>query len=1094
MSRSFAVKDDRISSWGMGGVVLCAFFVSGAAGLIHEVVWTRLLRLVMGNTTFSITTVLCAFMGGLALGSYVGGRIIDRRADPLRVFAFLEGTIALYCFFLPWLIAGTEPLYRFLYQNTHTTFYVFSLIRFVFSGLLLLVPATFMGATLPVLARFFVRSPERVGWSVGTLYGVNTFGAVVGACIAGFLLIPTLGVIKTIYLACLLNAVVSVSAYRLYRRTITWPQEAVPAQGVRQSGHVDGEKGKKRKKKKVEGGPAVARQVSYGHEALVVLLIGYGFSGFAALVYEIAWTRVLSLLIGSSAYAFSMMLTAFILGLAMGSTVYARFADRVRDPMRTLAVLEVAIGASALAVVPFIGKLPFFVTGMISRFIGSFWVLQVAEFALVFLIMVVPTVLMGAAFPVANRIFAQRPEGVSRSVGTVYGANTLGTILGSFIGGFVLIPWIGIQHTVFTAAAVNIVVGCLFIGVSRTLAPAVRGLTAAAVVAVVCLVFALIPPWDASSMSFGPLHQALRLSKDIARSPADLAKIAYGDTILFHKEGVGTTVTVKQWLDGNRTLLVNGKPDASTGDDLQTQEMIAHIPLLLHPDPRSALVIGLASGISLGSAGLYPLESLDCVEISPAVVEACRYFDDYNHRILDDPRVTLIIEDGRNHVTLTEKRYDVIISEPSNPWIAGIADLFTREYFQLCRERLTPQGIACSWLQEYSMNLKTFRSVVRTFYSVFPNMTIWRLGWGDCLLVGSRGTVAIDYDVFTRRMNSEAIAADLKRIGIETPQAFFGRIVMGSDGAKLFAEGAPLHTDDNALVEFAAPRSLITEAYQQALGEERGRYLEADLSFLIPTKHHASALAALQEQTTRFIQARDHLFWVNFYLYRGLQTRAMAEFRKAGALHPPDAVLTEFMPRFHDRALRLAKGGHAEVAIALYREMLAIAPNDAETHLLLADVLMQQGEKIEAAAHFSEATARYAEAVRLRPDDVNARLFLADLLVQRGKVGESLRHYRYVLKLKPDMALVLNNVAWLLAADPASVYFDPTEAIRLAEKTCKLTNYQNTQMLFTLSVAYAAAGRSSDATATARKALKLALAAGEQQLAEEIQRRMGLER
>ena len=317
------------SSRAVGTVVLCAFFLSGACGLVHEVAWTRLLRLVMGNTVFTITTVLCAFMGGLALGSFLGGRFIDRRKDPLRVFAFLEGSIAVYCFLLPWLIPGAEPIYRWIYQNTHTSFYLFSLIKFLFSGTLLLIPATFMGATLPVLSRFFVRSLDQVGYPVGVLYSINTFGAVLGGAAAGFFLIPNLGVTLTIRTACLFNALVAVTAYYLYRRFGADLQEtAVVREEVRKVQEI-AEMGRKTKKKK--GGhtrgtatPVIPVRIVYGPRPMMLLLIGYGISGFAALVYEIAWTRALVLLIGSSVYAFSMILTAFVLGIALGSMGYAK--------------------------------------------------------------------------------------------------------------------------------------------------------------------------------------------------------------------------------------------------------------------------------------------------------------------------------------------------------------------------------------------------------------------------------------------------------------------------------------------------------------------------------------------------------------------------------------------------------------------------------------------------------------------------------------------------------------------------------------------------------------------------------------------------
>jgi len=214
-----------------GILILCAFVISGSCGLAHEIAWTRLLRLVMGNTTYTITTVLTAFMGGLALGSYLGGRFIDRRDDPLRIFAILEGSIAVYCVLLPFLIQSTEPVYSFLYQNTSANFYFFSAIRFLFSALLLLVPATFMGATLPVLTRFFTRSPDSFGWSVGTLYAFNTFGAVLGASASGFFLIPLLGVTQTIYLACFLNLLAALAGYILYLRTQRKPSDGISSTG-----------------------------------------------------------------------------------------------------------------------------------------------------------------------------------------------------------------------------------------------------------------------------------------------------------------------------------------------------------------------------------------------------------------------------------------------------------------------------------------------------------------------------------------------------------------------------------------------------------------------------------------------------------------------------------------------------------------------------------------------------------------------------------------------------------------------------------------------------------------------------------------------
>ncbi|MGA1842612.1 MAG: fused MFS/spermidine synthase [bacterium] len=648
-------KNKEILSLRMaGGLVLFFFFLSGAAGLIYEIIWTRLLRLVMGNTVFSITTVLCAFMGGLALGSFWGGKIIDRRKDPLRIFALLEGAIGVYCLMLPWIIRTTESFYRIVYQNYHTSFYVFSLIRFLFCGILLLFPATLMGATLPVLTKFFVRAPDHIGWMVGKLYAVNTFGAVLGAFLAGFLLIPSWGVLKTIYIACLINLFICLCVYLIHRRTFPLQIELNGTKpGIRSA------------ERQTEPWPEETGAPS--NKLLRILLIGYGLSGFAALVYEIAWTRVLSLIIGSSIYAFSLMLTAFIFGLALGSILFSRFIDRKKDPVFSLASIEVIIGFSALAVVPLFGHLPVLIIGIILRFSHSFWLLQFVEFLLVFLLMLVPTTMMGAAFPLAIRIYTRTTAEVGSSVGRVYAANTLGSIFGSFIGAFVFIPWLGVQKSILAAVWINIIAGFIFLGLSRQLSRVRKGIIASVILIIVVVAVHLFPIWNVKLMSSGAYMNARDLVLSAARTGSTTEDVMKKLKVLYYKEGVSTTVTVKEDSQGHRYFLVNGKGDASTFTDMPTQELLAHVPLLLHPHPGRVLVIGLASGVTLGSAGLYPVEHLDCVEISPAAVEASCYFDHVNHNILDDSRVELIIEDGRNHLALTDRKYDIIISEPSNP-------------------------------------------------------------------------------------------------------------------------------------------------------------------------------------------------------------------------------------------------------------------------------------------------------------------------------------------------------------------------------------------------------------------------------------------
>ncbi len=775
-----------------GAIILFLFFCSGGLGLMYEIVWTRLLRHVMGNTVYSVTTVLSAFMAGLALGSYLGGKIIDRRGDPLKVYGLLQGAVGVYCLFLPSLIRSAEPLYRLLYQNFGQSYQLLNLLRFFFSSLFLLLPATFMGATFPVLSKFFIRSSERVGWTIGTLYALNTFGAVLGSFATGFVFIPLLGVSRTIYLAALFSILICPVAFVLSRYL--------------SSGH------------EVFSGPAPA---AIGKEEILsirvrppamtrffppALLAAYALSGFAALVYEIAWTRVLALIIGSSVYAFCLMLTAFILGLALGGIVFSRFLHRWKDLVLVFAVFELAIGFSSLLTVPVFGRLPLLMTQLVVRFSYSFRILLTLEFALVFLIMIVPTVLMGGAFPLVGRLYTRSADEIGSSIGKVYAFNTLGSILGSFAGGFLLLPWLGIRKTILAAVLVNLAIGLFFLGLSYTLSAKRKGTLAAATAIIAAVLIALLPGWDRATMSSGPYLYAFRLLQQRREVGRGIPKA----NILYYKEGVSDTVTVTEDFPGMRSYRTNGKVDGSNGLDMYTQKLLAHVPILLHPGPRSVLVIGLATGVTLGSAGRYPVERLDCVEISPSAREPYRFFLDVNYDVLSDPRARLIIADGRNYLSLSGETYDVITSEPSNPWIAGVADLFTREFFEILRSRLNPGGVACSWIHAHSLEDRDFRSVVRTFRSVFDHVIVWESFSGlDYLLVGSAEPFRVDYGKLRKRMADEKVASDLWRIDLVDPIQFLGCFMLGGDAVDRYVQGARIHTDDNALLEFSAPRSLL---------------------------------------------------------------------------------------------------------------------------------------------------------------------------------------------------------------------------------------------------------------------------------------------
>ena len=634
-------------------LILFAFFFSGAGGLVYEVVAMRLLRLVMGNTAFAASTVLCAFMGGLALGSWLGGRFGDRVRRPAMVYAGAQFGAALLFLAFPLLLLVVRPVYGAAYGALHGHFYLFGLVRFILCGLLLVPPCVLMGLTLPVLSRVFAAATHDAGAAVGRLYAVNTVGAAVGTLAAGFVLIPRLGVRFTLYLA----AGLSLAAAVLALASALGRQRTAP-DAVAEAAELP------------EPRPAAGGAIRAG-----LLLPAYALMGFTALTYEVAWTRVFSLFIGSSVYAFSLIVGAFLVGLAAGSAVAARL---LRDRLHWMAFLPLAcagIGLTTLALVPFMDDLPLFVVRVIARFGGSFAMLQVVEFILLLSLLLFPTVLMGIAFPLAAQAVCEQRGSVASGVGAAFAWNTLGNVLGAFAAGFVLMPLLGGQWTLLGAVCVNVALGAALWAAWRPAAAWQRFFVPAGVVALTVLACAAVPRWDVQRMTLGPFVEARRLSRGGAASAVSVLDQRREARVLYHRDGVGATVTVKETAGGERVLFVNGKADASSASDLPTELLLGHLPVLMHPDPRRVMVVGLASGITLGSVATYPVDSIICVEVAPDMVPACRLFDEHNGRVLDDPRVDVVVADARNHLLLTETPYDVIISQPSNPWMAGIADL-----------------------------------------------------------------------------------------------------------------------------------------------------------------------------------------------------------------------------------------------------------------------------------------------------------------------------------------------------------------------------------------------------------------------------------
>jgi spermidine synthase len=536
--------------------------------------------------------------------------------------------------------------------------------------------------------------------------------------------------------------------------------------------------------------------------------------------------------------------------------------------------------------------------------------------------------------------------------------------------------------------------------------------------------------------------------------------------ILFHKEGVTTTVTVKRDRKTHKIdLSVDGKIDASTGRDMNTQELLAHVPLMIHPDAKNVLVIGLASGVTVGSSETYPVERIDCVEISPAMIDACHFFDDVNRNALADERCSVIIEDGRNHVTLTDQLYDAIISEPSNPWIAGISSLFTYEFFELCNERLSSEGVMCQWLQSYSLLPEDFKSIVRTFRAAFPHTTVWEpIIGGDYLLIGSKGRDQFKWDDFEKAFRISSVREDLSRIHIYSIADFLTFFVMGWEEIEAFTGEGRLHTDDNLFLEYSAPKSIYKTTIFSHL-EELHPYRTSPLKYVagVPPVSAGEVDANYQARLLLVMAERERERYdhekISGYLEEAVRfapnssgaKHALAEFlfdqgtafSKVKDYTNSVEVLRKVVDLEPDRheawyylAFSQSELGNNEKALFSVGRALVQAPNTLLYLILKASVLIDRGEYSPAEEVYNDilkqvqedelvlfhlanlerkmkktesAKGRLWQLVSLNPLSAEAHYNLASIFSGEGKADSALLLYRRAIRVKPDFALAYYN-------------------------------------------------------------------------------------
>lgn len=1003
--------------------VILAFFVSGASSLMLEVVWSKALGHVLGNTLEAITTVVASYMGGLALGAAWAGRSGLGQKRPVLAYGILEIGIGLFGILSPFLIRALDGPLGAAYASFGATSPAYAAIRFLATFGLLLVPTTMMGATLPILVSWGARRAE-LARVLGTLYAVNTAGAVAGTLLAGFAFMPALGISRTALVAGLtslmLGLIMALIDRRLPAETRSPAAPAAARSPAGRTGHAPGEAGGARPAAAVPGA---------GHRPRLMLLL-FALSGAVSLSTQIAWTRVGAILLGSSVYSFTLVLATFLVGIAAGAALVVPWITRHGATWRLFAALQWFAAGGILWASIRIADAPWSLLANVIAANGRVQWLWVQEIFLLAGFMLPACLAFGAIFPVAARLSALPGDTASHTTGRAYGWNTLGTITGSLLAGFFLVRLIGMQGLLVATAVLALGLGFVawFAAPARprrkSSIPEGAPIAALAVPALVLASFVVVaffaPPWNRGLLAVGVFRPLVAGAAERAMTPAAARQalrenMAMEELISF-EEGRQATVTVHR----TRTdppiiaLRVNGKTDASTSIDMQSQILAGQLALMWAPDSARVAIVGYGSGVTVGSALTHPLESLDVVEIEPAVLAADRFFRPYNNDPMSDPRLTLHAEDGRTFIARSTRPYDVIISEPSNPWLAGVNNLFTVDYYRLVDRSLAPDGVFCQWMQFYEMSSETLASLMRSLHQVFPRAQIF-LSNRDLLIVATRDARPLDIPHVAKRLARPEVAADLARAQVRTP-ADLVTLRLGDLSAIVpTLPPAPLNLDDRPFVEYRAPIDFYAVRPSQLPFAEQSVRDRDPLGDLGQWTTGASVIE-LASEVTHSLMTRGDLARANVWLQAILATDPA---RAAGL---GEAVRDA--ARRRDRELQLSQARQAleaddrVAARRLLDALLRADPADATAMIERARVLMREDSTAQARRQLERALAlggdddryqallnlgilamrdgrsdegleHFASASRVRPAELNAWLYQARTLVQLGRSNEA---------------------------------------------------------------------------------------------------------
>jgi spermidine synthase len=919
-------------------IVYFLFFISGITALVYEIVWTRMLTLVFGHTVFSVSIVLAAFMAGLGLGSYLFGYAVDRLPETngspsagkvptaLLIYGWVEILIFASGALLSLLFANFSGIYASFHSFIPESPPLQNLIKLVFAFGMMLIPTTFMGATLPIISKYCVTDDNKVGTQVSLLYALNTLGAALGCLITGFFLMGTFGVLQTVLLAAGTNLLIGISALSIYLETVpgaNWRFRLPPLQVPRFDWNADQK-----------------------------FWMGISFiCGFTALAYEVLWTRLLVFSISSTVYSLSMMLTVFLLGIFLGSLLLIPLAGRIYNIRTTLMILQAGTGLYV------IGSIYGLESILSAPWNGYNLTQPVTAFLRYFKdsagLMLIPTLLLGMCFPLLIKTVSGGHKNVGKATGQIYSANTLGAILGSLCAGFLFLPNLGSQVSLTLVATLNLLTVVLLFRTGNYLTlPVRKGLTV--VFTALILFVNMSIPDDLLNPFF---------MRDSA-GKRNLKKLMYfeeglSDTVAVFKDDYGV-------LDPTAKRLITNGVSMSASNLIATRYMklFAHVPILLVDQPDDVLVVCFGTGQTTGAAGLHPrVKSVDSLELSSSVINAGEIFADQNHNVLHNPKVNFVIQDGRNHLLTTHKKYDVITSEPPPPRTAFTVNLYTQEYYELQKKRLKPGGIAAQWIPLHSQGEKEVDMHFKTFKSVFPYTMGWVSVANEILIIGSDQPIRIDFEKLKKRLEEPEIQKALADIEIPNIFSFLSNIWFLDEQIEALGKGHPLITDNHPAIEFYLDLGNVINV------PSREKYVFNRASFDQIAKH-VENLSEVDRLTLRtYYDAMDLYQRGVMYSNRGQLLKALSLIEDNNLvryhLQADKNQMVRLIERVEenpDNLENLLNLGHSyyqigehEKSIGILKMVLEKNPKMSYAHLYMGYNLLEMSKKEEALEYFKNA-------------------------------------------------------------------------------------------------------------------------------------------